>query len=73
MISFSFDDDTDCNATSLNEFCVHNGTEVLEMLSYNTDNNWVWIDYAGLLVIATVMHIIGFLGVWRMVNKSGYY
>lgn len=63
----------DCSPTPTNEFCVRNGTEVLELLSYNTDNNWVLIDYCGLLAIATVMHIIGYIGVRRMVNKSGYY
>lgn len=43
------------------------------MFSYNTDYTWIWIDYCGLLAIATVMHLIGFMGVRRMVNKSGYY
>ncbi|KAJ6640947.1 Protein brown, partial [Pseudolycoriella hygida] len=62
----------DCNST-VYEYCFNNGTEVLEMLSYNTDIKWVWIDYCGLLGIATVMHLIGYISVRRMVNKSGYY
>lgn len=53
--------------------CFTTGSEVLESLFYETSYLFLWVDFAGLIATAVVMNTIGFLGIQRMVNKSGFY
>uniref|UniRef100_A0A336KXP5 CSON001284 protein n=1 Tax=Culicoides sonorensis TaxID=179676 RepID=A0A336KXP5_CULSO len=53
--------------------CLRNGTEVLEHLGYRTDSNTLMYDYSGLLVLFIIGHIIGYLGLRRIVKKEGFY
>lgn len=63
---------SDC-APNYNGSCYKNGTEVLESYSYLVNYNDIWKDYFGLLVLFSVFHFIGFVGVRRMTKKVGFY
>lgn len=62
----------DCTDT-IDSVCYSDGDQVLQSLSYGTIYERIFWDYGGLLAIATVMNVIGFVGVRRMVNRVGYY
>ncbi|XP_063700042.1 protein brown [Culicoides brevitarsis] len=53
--------------------CLTNGTQVLEHLGLGNDSNTVLIDYVGLLGLATVLHLVGFFGIRRIIRKQGFY
>lgn len=53
--------------------CFSTGSEVLKSLFFETTYSFLWIDYAGLIVCAVVMNVVGFLGIRRMVMKQGFY
>lgn len=53
--------------------CLTSGDEVLRSLDFGTTYATIGLDYAGLLACALAMNLIGFLGVRRMVNRTGFY
>lgn len=57
----------------LNNKCYHNGTEVLDALSYGTTITGVYIDYLGLVCLGLIMHTIAFVGIRRFIRSTGYY
>lgn len=63
----------DC-ADSTDGFCLKNGKEVLESLDYGTGSYLtILFDVFGMMLVAAVMHLIGYFGVRRMVTRAGYY
>lgn len=63
---------TDCS-DSLDGLCLNNGKEVLESLDYGTNYLTILFDMFGMVGVAAVMHVIGYVGVRRMVTRAGYY
>lgn len=54
-------------------YCLTNGDEVLTSMDYGTTYATLWLDFAGLIGCALAMSVIGFWGVRRMVNRTGFY
>lgn len=46
---------------------------MLSSMDYGTTYATLWLDYAGLIGCALAMNAIGFWGVRRMVNRTGFY
>lgn len=62
----------DCPA-NFNGSCYHNGIDVLENYSYNLNYFDIWKDYAGLIILAIIMHSLAFIGIRRLTKKVGFY
>lgn len=62
-----------CSSDKVGYPCLRNGTEVLEHLGLGTDASTLMIDYLGLAGLFVFGHILGFLGIRRIIKKKGFY
>lgn len=53
--------------------CLRNGTEVLQKYSFRYSEDTVLIDYLFCFLWCLVFHVIGYLGLKRVVKKEGFY
>lgn len=52
---------------------MNNGTEVLTNSYMGTDSGEILYDFFGLGLVTLVLHILGFAGLYRYANNTGFY
>lgn len=53
--------------------CLNNGTEVLTNNYMGTNSGYILFDFLGLGLVTLVLHILGFSGLYRYANNTGFY